>query len=380
MESGPSGVSVSPDGPRTTPDAAAPTAEPDDIEPRPSRAVEFLGRFWAWLFLLVLVVFFSATGKGFLDVFNFQAVGANMAIMLIMALGQTFVIISGGIDLSTGFVMGLSSVGAALAISRLGPDPPLLLAVFVGLAAALITGLPAGFVNGLLIARLHVPPFIGTLGMYGIARGVGFILSGGQPVSIQARGLGQVGNGYLLYYYPEVGFTVFNPPPGLAGAQLRQVVGILPHTVTVTVVLIVACWFLLSHMRFGQHTYAVGGNSEASLRAGIPVRRHIFQIYVLSALLASIAGFVYSMRFTNGAANAGDPLLLDSIAAVVIGGASLFGGAGTIFGTVIGALIISVIQNGLVILGINPFWQFVAVGVVIILAVLVDQAKTRVVR
>ena len=143
--------------------------------------------------------------------------------------------------------------------------------------------------------------------------------------------------------------------------------------------LIVACWFLLSHMRFGQHTYAVGGNSEASLRAGIPVRRHVFGSTCVSTL-ASIAGFVYSMRFTNGAANAGDPLLLDSIAAVVIGGASLFGGAGTILGTVIGALIISVIQNGLVILAINPFWQFVAVGIVIILAVLVDQAKTRVVR
>src|SRR5215470_16440758 len=174
-----------------------------------------------------------------------------MALVLIMALGQTFVIISGGIDLSTGFVMGLSSVAAALAMQRLGPDAPLGLAVFVGL--------PAGLVNGVLIARLHVPPFIGTLGMYGIARGVGFILSGGQPVSIQVRGLGQVGNGYLLYYYPEVGFTVFNPPPGLAGAQLRQVVGILPHTVTVTVLLILACWFLLSRMRFGQHTYAVGG-------------------------------------------------------------------------------------------------------------------------
>ena len=101
------------------------TGQPDDVEPRPNRAVEFVGRFWAWLFLLVLVVFFSATGKGFLDLFNFQAIGANMAIMLIMALGQTFVIISGGIDLSTGFVMGLSSVGAALAISRLGPDAPL---------------------------------------------------------------------------------------------------------------------------------------------------------------------------------------------------------------------------------------------------------------
>jgi ribose transport system permease protein len=380
MDAGRSGVSVSSQGPAADGPAPAASTEPEDVEPRPNRAVEFIGRFWAWLFLLVLVIFFSATGKGFLDLFNFQAIGANMAIMLIMALGQTFVIISGGIDLSTGYVMGLSSVGAALAISRLGPDAPLALSVLVGLAAALITGVPAGFVNGILIARLRVPPFIGTLGMYGIARGVGFILSGGQPVSIQVRGLGQVGNGYLLYYYPQSGFTWFSPPPGLAGAQLRQVVGILPHTVTITVLLIVACWFLLSHMRFGQHTYAVGGNSEASLRAGIPVRRHVFWIYVLSATLASIAGFVYSMRFTNGAANAGDPLLLDSIAAVVIGGASLFGGAGTILGTVIGALIISVIQNGLVILAINPFWQFVAVGIVIILAVLVDQAKTRVVR
>jgi ribose transport system permease protein len=381
MDTGPSGISVSPDGPRTagTPPSVS-TEQPADGEPRPSRTGELLSRFWAWLFLLILVVFFSATGRGFLDLFNFQAIGANMAIMLIMALGQTFVIVSGGIDLSTGYVMGLSSVGTALAISRLGPDASLWVAAPVGLAAALITGLPAGFVNGLLIARLRVPPFIGTLGMYGIARGVGFILSGGQPVSIQLRGLGQIGNGYLLYYYPQSGFTWFYPPPGLAGAQLRQVVGILPNTVTITLVLIVTCWFLLSRMRFGQHTYAVGGNSEASLRAGIPVRRHIFQIYVLSACLASIAGFVYSMRFTNGAANAGDPLLLDSIAAVVIGGASLFGGAGTIFGTVIGALIISVIQNGLVILAINPFWQFVAVGVVIILAVLVDQAKTRVVR
>src|SRR5499427_3691754 len=155
MESGPSGVSVSPDGPHTTPTPSATTAEPDDVEPRPSRAVELVGRFWAWLFLLVLVTFFSATGKGFLDLFNFQAITANMSIMLIMALGQTFVIISGGIDLSTGFVMGLSSVAAALAMQRLGPDAPLGLAVFVGLCAALLAGLPAGLVNGVLIARLH---------------------------------------------------------------------------------------------------------------------------------------------------------------------------------------------------------------------------------
>jgi ribose transport system permease protein len=345
-----------------------------------NRLIDVVGRFWAWLFLAVLVVFFSATGKGFLDLFNFQAITANVAIMLIMALGQTFVIISGGIDLSTGFVMGLSSVGAALAMQRLGPDAPLGLAVLVGFGAALLAGLPAGLVNGVLIARLRVPPFIGTLGMYGIARGVGFILSGGQPVSIQLRGLGQIGNGYLLYYYPQSGFTLFNPPAGVQGVQLRQVIGILPHPLTLSIVLIVACWFVLSRTRFGQHTYAIGGNAEAALRAGISVRRHTIRIYVLSALMAAIAGLLYATRFTNGAANAGDPLLLDSIAAVVIGGASLFGGAGTIFGTVIGALIIAVIQNGLVILAINPFWQFVTVGVVIILAVLVDQAKARVVQ
>src|SRR4030088_2263592 len=152
--------------------------------------------------MLTVAMCFSVTFKGFFALFNFQAMGANVAIMLIMALGQTFVIIAGGIDLSTGFVMGLASVGAALAMSRLGNGAPLALVVLAGFGAALIAGLPAGLVNGVLIARLRVPPFIGTLGMYGIARGVGFILSGGQPVSIQVRGLGQVGNGYLFYYYP----------------------------------------------------------------------------------------------------------------------------------------------------------------------------------
>jgi ribose/xylose/arabinose/galactoside ABC-type transport system permease subunit len=378
----PPAADASPARPSPADGANAPRSEPDldEAEPSANRLLQVVGQFWAWLFLLVLVIFFSITGRGFFDLFNFQALGANQSIMLIMALGQTFVIIAGGIDLSTGFVMGLSSVGAALAMSRLGGSAPLALVVLAGFAAALVAGLPAGLVNGVLIARLRVPPFIGTLGMYGIARGVGFILSGGQPVSIQVNGLGQIGNGYLLYYYPGAGLSLLNPPAGLQGTQLRQVVGILPHPLTLAIVLVVACWFLLARTRFGQHTYAIGGNAEAALRAGIPVRTHTIRIYLLSALLAAIAGLLYSARFTNGAANAGDALLLDSIAAVVIGGASLFGGAGTVFGTVIGALIIGVIQNGLVILGINPFWQFVTVGIVIILAVLADQAKARVVR
>jgi ribose transport system permease protein len=347
--------------------------------PRERRVVQALGQAWAWLFLLALLVFFSITGQGFFNLFNFQSIGANMAIMLIMALGQTFVIISGGIDLSTGFVMGLASVVAAMAMTSLAPGTPLIIVILVGLAAGVLAGFISGLINGVLIARLNVPPFIVTLGMFGIARGAGFLLSGGMPVPVQIEGLGRLGNGYLFYYFPEVGFTFLNPPPGLAGAELRQLTGILPHPLTLMIVLVLICHWLLSRTQFGLHTYAIGGNREAALRAGIPVEFHTVKIYLLSAVLAAIAGVLYNTRFTNGAANAGDALLLDSIAAVVIGGASLFGGAGRITGTLIGALIIAIIQNGLVILAINPFWQFIAVGVVIILAVLVDQARARVV-
>ncbi|NTU78594.1 MAG: ribose ABC transporter [Chloroflexales bacterium] len=346
---------------------------------RPTRrATDLVSQFWAWIFLFVLFVFFSVTGRGFFSLFNLQSIAANMAIVLIMALGQTFVIISGGIDLSTGFVMGLASVVAALVMSQLGQDLPLLLVALAGLGAGVAVGLIPGLINGLLISRLHVPPFIGTLGMYGIARGAAFILSGGQPVSVQVDNVGQLGNGYVAYYHPAGGLSFFSLPAGLEGGQLREVTRILPYPLIVIIVLVLICAWLLSQTRFGQHTYAVGGNIEAATRAGIAVQRHTIRLYTLSAALASVAGVLYTVRFTNGAANAGEPLLLDSIAAVVIGGASLFGGAGTIAGTLIGALIIAVIQNGLVILGINPFWQFVAVGVVIILAVLVDQARDRI--
>jgi ribose transport system permease protein len=142
------------------------------------------------------------------------------------------------------------------------------------------------------------------------------------------------------------------------------------------VVLIVA-HYGLSRSRFGLHTYAIGGNKEASLRAGIPVSWRLVMIYVLSATFAAISGLVYTTRFTNGAANAGESLVLDTVAAVVIGGASLFGGSGTLIGTLIGALIIAVLNNGLVIMGVKPYYQFIAVGVVIILAVLIDQAREK---
>jgi ribose/xylose/arabinose/galactoside ABC-type transport system permease subunit len=342
--------------------------------------LDTLGAIWAWIFLLALVVFFSVTGEGFLSLTNFQNILANMSILAILAFGQTFVIISAGIDLSTGFVMGMVSVVAAIAMTSMPGGSPLWLVVLVGGAVGLFAGVIAGLVNGLLIARLEVPPFIATLGMFGIARGVGFLLSGGMPVPIQIDGLGRLGNGYLAYVHPDLGWSLLNPPAGLERAQMRELQGLLPFVVIIMVVLLLLAHFSLSRSKFGLHTYALGGSKEASLRAGIPVVRQLTLIYILSAVFAALAGIVYNLRFTNGAANAGEAMLINSIAAVVIGGASLFGGAGTVMGTLIGALIISVLANGLVILAINPFWQFIAVGVVIIVAVIIDQAREGVVR
>jgi ribose transport system permease protein len=358
-------------------------ATPDANQDQPSkptlRPLDIVSRGWSWLFLLMLIIFFSLTGQGFLNIFNFQTIGANMALVLIMALGQTFVIISGGIDLSIGFVMGMASVASALVMSRMGDNVPLFIVALAGLAVGLIVGLIPGLVNGLVIARLRVPPFIVTLGMYGIARGVGFILSGGQPVSLQRNGIGQIGNGYLMYFLPDGRLSFLQLPSNLEGVRPSQIIQLLPFPLIFLVVVALICAWLLSQTRFGRHTYAVGGSEEAARRAGIPVVRHTILIYLLSALLASLAGVLYTMRFSNGAADVGDPLLINSIAAVIIGGASLFGGEGTVLGTVIGALIISIIQNGLIFLGIDPFWQFIAVGAIIILAVLVDQAKKQLV-
>ncbi len=342
--------------------------------------IEILGSLWAWLFLAVLVIVFTIGSPVFFTPVNLQNILANMALLTIIAFGQTFVIISGGIDLSAGYVMGMVSVVAALTMNRFPPDTPLWLVVLAGAAVGLVAAWAAGLVNGLLIARLNVPPFIATLGMFGIARGVGFLFSGGMPVPVRVEGIGRLGNGYLLYFHPKAGWSFFTQPAGLVQADMRQVVGVFPYVMLIMLVLLLVAHLLLSRSRFGLHTYAIGGNKEASLRAGIPVERRLTMIYMLSATFAACAGLVYNMRFTNGAANAGEAMLLDTVAAVVIGGASLFGGAGTVIGTLIGSLIIAVLANGLVILNINPFWQFIAVGVVIILAVLIDQAREKLVR
>jgi ribose transport system permease protein len=219
-----------------------------------------------------------------------------------------------------------------------------------GILAAVAAAAVPGLVNGLLISRLRIPPFIGTLGMFGVARGAAFLLAGGTTVPVKNEVFAALGNG-----------RVFG----------------LPYLAIVAAVFVLVMHYLLSQTRFGQHNYAIGANVQAARRAGIDVRGHTLRLYVLSAVCAGLGGALYAARFTAGAAQAGEPLLLDCIAAVVIGGASLFGGSGTIFGTVAGALVIAVIQYGLVFINVEPFWQFIAVGVVIIISVLIDQAQRR---
>ncbi|HWL68048.1 MAG TPA: hypothetical protein VNS22_06645 [Geminicoccus sp.] len=330
--------------------AAAPNA-PAERHP----LLAFVAIAWSWLFLLLLVLFFEfwariQYGSTFvLNPYNLQSIALAASMPLLLALGQTLVIIAGGIDLSVGFVMGLASVVMATVMqATAGLHPGL--SLLVGIAAALLVSVVPGFISGTLIARLAIPAFIGTLGMYGVCRGVGFLTASGTTVPVNNPWLFQLGN-----------------------AKILQV----PVPVILTAIVVLVMHWVLREGRFGRYTYAIGGSKPAAIRAGINVPRHTVMLYMLSAFCAGIAGVVYTARFSAGAAQGGEPLLLDSIAAVVIGGASLFGGSGTIVGTVIGAFIIAVIQYGLVFIDVAPFWQFVAVGVVIIVSVLIDQSRER---
>ncbi|RUT31355.1 ribose ABC transporter [Arsenicitalea aurantiaca] len=344
---------------RATPHAAEPdthVAPPADHADAARTWISFIADMRAWLFLGALVIGFELWARiGFnatfiLNPFNLQSIAIFAVAPLLLATGQTFVIISGGIDLSLGFIMGLAAVVAAHVTNIAGQSMSPSMAVVVGICAAiLVAGIP-GTINGLLVSRLRVPPFIGTLGMFGVARGVAFLLAGGTTVPVRNADFAALGNGRF-----------FN----------------VPYIVIITALFVLVMHYLLSQTKFGQHNYAIGANPQAARRAGINIKSHLLRLYILSAMCAGLAGALYAARFSAGAAQAGEPLLLDSVAAVVIGGASLFGGSGTIFGTVAGAFVIAVIQYGLVFVNVEPFWQFIGVGVVIIISVLIDQAQRR---
>ena len=345
------------------------------------RTIEVLTKSWAYIFLLAIVVFFSVTGTGFFSIRNFSTILTTSTLVMLMAIGQTYVIITAGIDLSIGWTVGLSSVTTARVMRDLaagGND--IAFAMLAGIFAGLLVALIPGLVNGILVARVKVPPFIATLGMFGIVRGAAFLLTDGQQVvrglSAELReSLRAIGNGSLLYYLPDSGFHWFTRPPDLEPQQLRQLQQLLPYPVIITALVVIVFAFILARTKFGRHTYVIGGSEEAALRSGINVQRHLIIIYIICGLTSGIAGVLHLFRFTAGAPQAGEATLLSSVAAVVIGGTNLFGGEGDIMGAVVGSLIIAVLQTGLVILNIDSIWQFIVVGVVIIIAVLANQLQ-----
>ena len=341
-----------------------------------------ISRLWAWLFLAAMVLFFViavplAGGATFLSIRNSQNILVAITPVLLLGLGQTFVIISSGIDLSVGWVMSLGSVLSAHAIRSTyawgAPLPVAAVAGFVGAAGGCAF---VGCINGLIIAKLKVPAFIVTLGSSFIVRGMALLMCENTTVIGLPNGIRDYGNESMFYLVKgHGGGFYFLHKPDIDPEMLRSLDRILAWPVVITAIVVSIGIFTLRRTPFGRYTYAIGGNLQAAIRTGIPVDRHIIQLYSLCAATAGIAGFLSTLRFTAGSAVVGDPLLLSSIAAVIIGGVSLFGGAGSIVGTIIGSLIIAVLTTGLVMLNVQAFWQFIVVGVVVIVAVLIDQSR-----
>ncbi len=330
-----------------------------------SKFLRSVARNWAFFFLIFFVILFSFTGRGFLSITNFQNIIHLSVIAILMASAETFVIISGGIDLSIGFIMGLSSVSSGKIIQLMfnSGNYSAGFSIFIGIVVALSISLIPGLVNGIMIAKFRVPPFIATMGMWGITNGIALKICKGFPVAM------------LLFYIKQgEGVSFFGLPPGVGNNQIREYLRLIPNSFIFIGIIVLILWHLLNNTKFGQHTYAIGGNEDAAVRSGIDVKKHIIKIYVLSSFIAGIAG-VFNV-FQTGIGNFttfGAMYELFAVAAVVIGGASLMGGKGRVVASVVGVFLIAVLENGLLISGIEPFYRFIAVGMLLIMAVVIDQ-------
>jgi ribose/xylose/arabinose/galactoside ABC-type transport system permease subunit len=338
---------------------------------RRSGLATFVGQRWAVLFLGLELVIFSVVGQGFFSLNGVQIVLFYGTSLFLLATAETFVIVTGGIDLSVGFLFGFSTIvsamlAASFARSGMPPSTAIVLTIVVTLGVGLLPGLLSGF----MVGRLRVPPFLATFATGGIVYGTSLLLNGGQEVKNVPDLASVVGNSYLLYWVQGKGFSLFTRPEAARGTRVLE---IMPSMLVVTALVVIVAAFILRRTRFGRHSYAIGGNEDAAVRAGINIRRHYLAIYTLSAFFASLAGIIFMLEYITGRAEAGASYLLDAIVGVVIGGASLYGGAGTIWGTILGCLILSVLETGLRMAGVPTFDKFIAVGLVLIFAVLIDQ-------
>ncbi len=332
------------------------TAEPVTEQREPSLLSRFLAAnaLWTFAILVVLIVFFTIAAPGkFFTQYDITQIATNAAIYLVLGVGMTFVIITGGIDLSVGSVLILSGVLAAEYMLHHGGYRAGWPTILVGILISVATGTAWGVLQGFLCAKAKVPPLIVTLGGLGAALGIARIVTTGNDVAGGA------------------------PNTLVESLGLGKLFGQIPWLVVVAVAITVIFGLILAYTRFGRYAYAIGSNAEAVRRVGIKADRHLVKVYALSGLMAGIAG-VMSLAYFHTTTIAGHGTdNLSVITAVVMGGTSLFGGRGTIVGTVIGVFIPAVLNSGLVIIGVQQYWQDVAVGAVLVFAVYLDQLRRR---
>jgi erythritol transport system permease protein len=315
----------------------------------------------AYIALIVLGVVFAATTPAFLTTGNLIILTKQVAINAILGIGMTYVILGGGIDLSVGSIVGLCGMVAGWLISEGLILPMFGVAIFfdvwIVMLLTLLVGVAVGVVNGLLITRLSVTPFIATLGTLYVARGAGLLLSGGAtfPNLVGHESLGNTG-------FPRLG----------AGELLG-----LPNQIWIMIVLAAIGAFVARKTPFGRQVYAVGGNEKAAALAGVRVPRVKLLTYMMSGFCAAVVGLIITSQLVSAHPATGGTFELNAIAVVVLGGTSLVGGRGTIGGTIIGAFVIGVLFNGMVLLGVSEFWQTVIKGAVIVVAVVIDQLQQR---
>jgi ribose transport system permease protein len=332
----------------------APPEAPQDAVPAFQRFMERIGAFWTLGVLILLIVIFGIAAPSLYTKAAWLSTSSYAVEYLILAVGQTFVIVTAGIDLSDGATLGFAGMAGALLMEHmLNSHSSSTLTSVAGIAAMLASGIVIGVGNGLLITRIKLPPFIVTLGTLTAVTGFTNLLNNGTEITTLPSFISNLGTA-----------SIFS--------------GWLPIPVLVALVVAVVFGLILARTRFGLRTYAIGSNDLGARRAGVRVDRHLVMVYAISGFLAGLAGLLVTANFSAATPIAGANDELYAIAAVVIGGASIFGGRGTIFGTVIGTAILSVLTTGLVLTNVAPFWQQVAIGFVVIAAVAIDRVRTRV--
>lgn len=296
-------------------------------------------KYKSLLGLIVLCIIIAILNPRFLTISNLRNVFTQISVNTIIAMGMTFVILTGGIDLSVGSILAISGAVAASVMKSTGN-------VFLSIIVALVIGGLIGAINGAVISKGKLQPFIATLATMTIFRGVTYVFTNGIPISGLGQSFNVIGNSRLFG---------------------------IPYPIIITIIIFIIAAYILNEMSFGRYVYAIGGNEDSARLSGISVNRIKSMVYVISGIAAAFSGIIVTSRIGSAGATAGTGYELDAIAAVVIGGTSLSGGEGSVTGTIIGALIIGVLNNGLNLMNVNPFYQSIVKGTVILIAVLLDK-------